>query len=304
MIKFSIIIPVYKVEQYLDKCVQSVINQTYKNIEIILVDDGSPDDSPKMCDDYALKDERIKVVHKENGGLSDARNKGLEVATGDYVLFLDSDDYISLDATEKFLSYAENGYDILMGNAVVEGGACNLERLKTSDLLSGKEYLLKACRENKAPMAAWLNVYSKKFLDDNNLRFKKGILHEDEEFTPRCLLASKSVAYVENYFYYYLIRENSITTKKDKRKNASDFYETCLSLEKIYNNLENNQLKKLLLDSLSAKYLNVYKAGKLYQYGKEYSHKKFVFKNAKRLKTKIKSTIFVISPKLFCFLGN
>ena len=94
--KISIIIPVYKVEKYLDKCVESVVNQTYKNLEIILVDDGSPDNCPKMCDEWAEKDKRIKVIHKENGGLSDARNFGIEKATGDYLMFLDSDDYLDV----------------------------------------------------------------------------------------------------------------------------------------------------------------------------------------------------------------
>ena len=91
--KFSIIIPIYKVEVYLHQCVDSVLAQSYKNIEVILVDDGSPDSCPRICDEYAAKDERIKVIHKPNGGLSDARNSGLKIANGDYVIFLDSDDY-------------------------------------------------------------------------------------------------------------------------------------------------------------------------------------------------------------------
>lgn len=91
--KISFVIPVYKVEQYIEQCVDSVLNQTYKDIEVVLVDDGSPDNCPKMCDEYALEDNRIKVVHKPNGGLSDARNAGLSVATGDYVIFMDSDDF-------------------------------------------------------------------------------------------------------------------------------------------------------------------------------------------------------------------
>ena len=91
----SIIVPVYNVEEYLDKCVESIVNQTYKNIEVILVDDGSPDNCPKMCDDWAKKDKRIKVIHKKNGGLSDARNKGIDESKGEYLSFVDSDDYIT-----------------------------------------------------------------------------------------------------------------------------------------------------------------------------------------------------------------
>ena len=99
--KFSIIVPIYKVEEYLDRCVESLIRQTEKDIEIILVDDGSPDSCPAMCDEWAKKDERIRVVHKENGGLSDARNAGLNIATGEYVLFVDSDDYVAENACES-----------------------------------------------------------------------------------------------------------------------------------------------------------------------------------------------------------
>lgn len=99
----SVIVPIYNVEKYLARCVDSIVNQTYKNLEIILVDDGSPDRCPKMCDDYAEKDSRIKVVHKKNGGLSDARNAGMAVATGEYISFIDSDDYVSDDFFECLL---------------------------------------------------------------------------------------------------------------------------------------------------------------------------------------------------------
>ena len=99
----SVIVPIYNVEKYLARCVDSIVNQTYKNLEIILVDDGSPDRCPQMCDDYAEKDSRIKVVHKKNGGLSDARNAGMAVATGEYISFIDSDDWIDLETYDLVL---------------------------------------------------------------------------------------------------------------------------------------------------------------------------------------------------------
>lgn len=120
-IKISIIVPVYKVEHELDRCVKSLLGQTYKNIEIILVDDGSPDCCPKMCDEFARQDNRVKVVHKRNGGLSDARNAGLKVASGEYVLYVDSDDYIDIDSCERFMEARNNeNVDIIVGNAVME----------------------------------------------------------------------------------------------------------------------------------------------------------------------------------------
>ena len=109
----SVIVPVYKVEKYLSKCLDSIVNQTYKNLEIILVDDGSPDNSGKICDEYAQKDSRIKVIHKENGGLSSARNAGLDIATGEYIAFADSDDSVHLDFVEKlYRAIKEENADI------------------------------------------------------------------------------------------------------------------------------------------------------------------------------------------------
>ena len=125
MSKVSIVVPIYNVEKYLEQCIDSIINQTLKDIEIILVDDGSPDNCPQICDDYAKKDSRIKVVHKKNGGLSSARNAGIEVATGDYIGFVDSDDYIELDMYEKMYSIAiENNVDFVMSDyyRVSDGG--------------------------------------------------------------------------------------------------------------------------------------------------------------------------------------
>ena len=107
-VQFSFIVPIYNVEEYLDRCVQSLINQSFTNIEIILVDDGSPDQCPEKCDNYAKQDPRIRVIHKANGGLSDARNAGLEVAIGEYILFVDADDYIELDTCEKLNNYTNN----------------------------------------------------------------------------------------------------------------------------------------------------------------------------------------------------
>ena len=111
--KVSVIMPVYKVEQYLEKSINSVLNQTFTDFELILVDDGSPDNCPKMCDDYAKKDGRIIVIHKENGGLSSARNAGLDIATGEYVYFIDSDDYIELNLLQVCVDHMDQGYDFV-----------------------------------------------------------------------------------------------------------------------------------------------------------------------------------------------
>ncbi len=301
---FSIIIPIYKVENLLERCVKSVCEQTYKDIEIILVDDGSPDNCPSMCDEYEKKDSRIKVIHKENGGLSDARNKGLEVATGDYVIFVDSDDYIETDACEKFLSLARKGYDILIADAFVEGGVYDVEHIDVNEIIKGDEYLKRSLVAGKFPVVAWLNAYRRDFLIKNNLLFKFGILHEDVEFTPRAFLLANTVASVKNKFYHYIIREDSITKQKDMRRNASDLYNTCCEHEVRFNQIEDIELKSLLLDWVVCSYLSLFQRARLYKYGKEYIHKSFCKKNAFLKKTKFKSFLFGISPRLYWHVNN
>lgn len=301
---FSIIVPIYNVEQYIRRCINCLIEQTYADIEIILVDDESPDNCPAICDEYAAKDSRIKVIHKRNGGLSDARNAGLEVASGEYVIFVDSDDFIDTDTCERFAEIAKKGYDVLIGDASVEGGVCPLQHIEKGVVYSGQEYLKVALLQARAPMAAWLNVYRREFLEENSLKFKYGILHEDEQFTPRVLLSARSVAVTGICFYHYIIREGSITTKKDKSKNARDLYDTCCELEKIYNSIDDEELRDLLLNSLVSKYLNLSYQGRIYKYGKEYLHKDFIKRNARSVKNKKKARLYCLSPRMYCFVNN
>ena len=138
----SIIVPVYKVEQYLKRCMDSVLNQTYKNIEVILVNDGSPDNCPALCDEYAKIDSRVRVIHKENGGLSSARNVALDIMKGDYVFFVDSDDWLALDTLEVLSEYLENDYDMisvqrtyLTEEKVVEKGDKNAKEMDVSQYI-------------------------------------------------------------------------------------------------------------------------------------------------------------------------
>ena len=297
---FSIIVPIYNVEPFIERCIDSLIGQTYGNIEIILVDDESPDSCPRICDEYAARDGRIKVIHKKNGGLSDARNAGLETASGDYVIFVDSDDYVSKDMCENLAAFASAGADVLIGEATVEGGVCDLSHVNAAEHSeSGAEYLKRAMLASKAPMAAWLNVYRREFLCSNGLRFKYGILHEDEQFTPRALLKADSVVLTGVDFYRYIIRDGSITTKKDKRKNAKDFYETCCELETVYNGLKDAELRAMLLDSLASKYLSLFESGDLSRYGREYLPAKFLKRVAQSGKTKSKVKLICISPRLY-----
>ncbi len=302
---FSIVIPVYNTDFYLDKSVPSAIRQTMKNIEIILVDDGSTDASPQICDQYASQDSRVKVIHKKNGGLSDARNVGIRHAAGEYILFLDSDDYLEENTCELFGLAAELGCDLLAGNRVKPKDNPDLiNRSAEIKKWDTRTYMKHKMRTGHLEMPAWIYLYRRSFLLENNLEFKFGILHEDEEFTPRALLASQSIAVTNIVFYHYIQREGSITRRKDLRKNAQDLYDTCVALEKRYQTLADTELSRLLRDSLSMKTLSLFQEGRLYQYGSEYIHKEFVLRNAFKRKTRCKAYLFCTSPKLYWHINH
>ena len=159
----SVVVPVYKVEQYLERCVKSICEQTYQELEIILVNDGSPDRCGEMCEDLAQKDKRIQVLHKQNGGLSDARNAGVKLATGKYLLFVDSDDYIVKDLVEKAVAEAEKmACDmVLFDYYCVENG---IEEVRTTQIPGGKVISLE--KEHQlllAPPAAWAKLFNREF---------------------------------------------------------------------------------------------------------------------------------------------
>lgn len=300
--KFSFVVPVYNVEMYLERCLDSILAQTYQDYEVLLINDGSTDGSEAICAKYANRYSKVKFYTKENGGLSDARNYGIDRAVGDYIIFVDSDDYIDSATCEKIMPFTINKPDIIRCNAVrVENGSGLLRTgyVDKEKLQTGPEYLKQMIPLGQMPMAAWLNVYAREFLSDNKIAFKKGILHEDEEFTPRVFLAAERVIDANIVFYYYVIREDSITTQKDKRKNAKDMLSTCYELEEIFSKLSDLELKKMLLDSLVSKYLSIYNDGALMKYGENYLPKKFLKRNTFLRNTKLKVWLVCFSPQLY-----
>lgn len=207
----SIIVPVYNVEEYIEKCVNSIINQTYKNIEIILVDDGSKDNSGKICDELKQKDSRIKVIHKENGGLSDARNAGLKIANGDYIGFVDSDDYIKEDMFEILykLNKEHNAdisivsfYEIYKGKVIGVRDSKKLEELNKIQAI--KELLI----DTKIQSYAWNKLFKKQLFE--NIEFPKSKNFEDIATTLLLFEKANKVALLEEPKYYYVRRDNSI----------------------------------------------------------------------------------------------
>lgn len=231
MIYFSIIIPVYNVEKYLTKCIESILVQTYKNYEIILVDDGSTDNSSKICDKYQLAyPKKIRVIHKKNGGLSDARNFGLNIADGKYVIFMDSDDfwnnenilhrfYFELEENRhiEMLLFLANKY-FENTNRLIPDKSFDLKKINKKSKNEIIKYLIKS---NTYSMAAYTKVISKKFLIENNILFEKGLLGEDLDWYMYLLLKVDKIHAINEHFYMYRIREGSITNSY-KLKNLTD----------------------------------------------------------------------------------
>ena len=218
--KISVIIPVYKVEKYLDRCIESIVNQTYKNLEIILVDDGSPDASPEICDKWAKKDNRIKVIHKPNGGVSSARNLGIEKSTGDYITFVDSDDTIEPETYEKCIFELKNNIDTVFfkmnrihsDKTIEKYNEYNLNLLKKNKNNICPFYYKKDGSSNIPNIMGSCSrvVFNARVIRENNLTFNQKIYYqEDKEFLLRYLLYCNKVSVVDEYLYNYYLYETS-----------------------------------------------------------------------------------------------
>lgn len=209
----SVIVPVYKVEEYLDQCVSSIVNQTYRNLEIILVDDGSPDQCPDMCDRWAEKDSRIKVIHKENGGLSDARNAGLKVATGEYVTFVDSDDWVKENFIQTLYEtmireqsdVVECGVELVDEDGVVmRTRACRQDCITIERV----EALRRLVLEDSVYQTVWNKLYRANVIA--GIFFEVGKYHEDDFWTYQVLEGIKRMTVLAEPMYCYLQRQQSI----------------------------------------------------------------------------------------------
>ena len=219
----SVIIPVYKVEEYLDRCVESVINQTYTNLEIILVDDGSPDHCPKMCDDWAKKDDRISVIHQQNKGLSGARNTGIREAKGDWLYFLDSDDYIIQDCISLMMECVEKYPDVEMvcaGAKATHGGfeLFSFENRELPEYSDNRNWINSALLQRiTLNMTSWNKLVLRKFILSNNVFFDEGYIHEDDLWNFNLAKYLTRIAICQHDTYIYVIREGSITSDYAKR---------------------------------------------------------------------------------------
>lgn len=245
----SVIVPVFNTEQYLSRCIDSLINQRYENIEIVLVDDGSTDNSGAICEQYSF-DKRIKIIHKKNGGLSDARNAGLALANGTFVSFVDSDDYIDLDFFSNFAmqTIVHDADVVVCSFNKIQNGICQKHIRKgiaTHKIYNQKEFIELSIKNKCLEAASCFYIYKTSFIFNNNLFFKKGIKHEDMQFLMRFVLKANSFVYLDSNFYYYDTREGSIMTTFDLTK-YSDAISIYKEWEELFRTIDDKVLKKYL----------------------------------------------------------
>ena len=253
MPKVSIIVPVYNVERYIVRSMDSLVNQTLKDIEIIVVNDGSTDNSKKLIEIYQEKyPNKIKLVDKKNGGLSDARNYGIPYATGEYIAFLDSDDYVELDTYEKMYNKAkEDDSDLVECDFIWEYP--DRKKVDTGKIYNNKKEMLAFVR-----VVAWNKLISRKILVNNNINFPKGLRYEDVEFTYKLIPHLNKISYVEKCLVHYTQRENSIANVQNERTaeiftildHVIDYYKQNNLYEEYKEEIEYNYARYLLCSSL------------------------------------------------------
>lgn len=314
MPKISIIVPVYNVEVYLSNCIDSILNQTFRNFELILVNDGSTDKSLDICKHYKNIDDRICIIDKKNGGISSARNAGLDIAKGEYIGFVDSDDYIHPQMYEiLYKQIIKNKADISMC------GFKKISKFNKKELLgkfilnqeveiSNNEEAVFKLGENDSVtyVVAWNKLYKKSLF--NNIRFKEGIIHEDEYIIHRLLYQANNLVYIKENLYFYLQREGSIMDKR-LNINSSDYLLACSDRVRFFYEKNLIQLKDKWEEFYLWKFFNDYPElcreyngnQKLKILRKDFAQLlKILLKEKKySLKEKVAWIIFAINPNIY-----
>ena len=300
----SVIVPVYKVEQYLKKCLDSILNQSFKDFELILVDDGSPDNCPNICDDYAKSDSRIKVIHKENGGLSSARNAGLDYvfanSNSEYISFVDSDDYVDVFFLEKLYSSIEK-CDMSVCFYHIFGEKKTASSFKPQKIVVDNNEFCKIADDGIYSIVAWNKLYKKEIL--RNIRYPIGKNHEDEFIIHRIVGKCTKISFIPDKLYYYRQRLGSITENETSFEKKLIVLEYLLDRVLYYKNETKND--ELFLWNY---YKLFYLMAQIYSSCRNSEIFKQVFHTMKKIysfkaKTK-RESFFYLFPALYVFAVN
>lgn len=267
--QISIIVPVYNVEEYLSQCVVSILDQTFTNFEVILIDDGSEDNSGHICEEFAKKDERVRVFHKVNGGVSSARNLGLRYAKGDWICFVDSDDLLPCSSLQIFLSHVREDIDLVMAGYVImktNGDIVESPKKHTSCMLGYQEALREMYHATDFNYQGylWCKMFRNSVILHNKISFNESIsFNEDRLFIVNYICHSKkNIAYTTSSVYNYILRDSGVMSsilKGYNRKFATDFDAFVQMRDAIISSTRNNELDKLSLEGICNSYMSNHK---------------------------------------------
>ena len=264
-IKFSIIVPAYNIKDYIERCLNSILSQNYKNFEIIIVNDGSTDNCEKICKKYAKKDARIKYILKENGGLSSARNEGIKYATGDYIWFVDGDDYIKEESLNIISKVINNNIEIniiCFKNYIDRDGIITPNNIFRQNIDVSKQYMLNQT-------SAWNKVFKRKFLNEHNFEFPLGIIYEDLAVLPSLCIYTSKIIFLDEYLYYYVVRTNSIMHVKKFKENRDNKFIAIDKLINIFKKQKSFQKYKPELEFLCIKHLLITYSTEILKYNSD-----------------------------------
>lgn len=294
----------------MESCIQSLVNQKFEGMEILLVDDGSVDKSSHICDRFAKDYSFVRVFHRENQGVSAARNYGIGQAQGEYLLFVDSDDYVDSDYC-SIIDQAISSFgtvDILTFGGIEErSDNCSMLRDMSGRrpfISTGHDYLLECYRANELYSQVWMYAYRREYVEKHKLRFVEGILHEDVEFTPRAIMAAEQILTIDANPYHYRVRDNSISTQKNKQKNIKDLF-YVLNLQVDIANHQEKQLKKWMLNAVLNSYLSMVQEARMYR--PEYRpmlNKSFLWGKAATSWNCFRVLLCTLNVKAYCLLND
>lgn len=308
--KISVIIPVYNVEAYLNRCVQSIVEQTHQNLQIILVDDGSPDGSPAMCDEWAGKDDRIQVIHQKNSGLSGARNAGLAVADGEYVVFVDSDDYIKNTMLADLLELCNRhqaevavcGYTRFSGERLTDEELKASGPTETTVRVYGQVEAMRQLHGwyGELYTVAWNKLYKRSLWQ--GITYPVGKINEDEFTTYKLLYRATNVVITNQIYYYYFYNSNSITTNEKYLGNL-DVFQAFAERKQMFMKDGQTELagivEKAMLDRIVIRYRKAKQANKTEVMNQLKLYYKQQYKNLSVLKPGVGYRIFYFSPGMY-----
>lgn len=260
MKKISVIVPIYNAEKYIQRCLDSILMQADESIELILINDGSTDKSEEIIKTYFETYKNIiKYIKKENNGVANTRNVGLENATGDYIIFVDSDDYIDKDLFKNIKQYIENDIDIIKYKAIIEtedGNKIGQYEGPIFDIVSGEEAFSKLCFDDEMVDALWVYAYKRELFTKNNLKFIKDADHEDFGLIPLIILKAKTFISTNIQGYHYVQSKNSVTRTKDYNKTLKKVFDTLIHYDNMINHIANYKISNKTKENVKIFYTN------------------------------------------------